>query len=134
MAYNLFLDDLRDVEHASIFNEGSLEKVSGIPREEWIVVRNFEQFKYMVDRELPDVVSFDHDLCREHILYYFQHAQQNGYIEYENLINKTGKHCAEYLVAKWIENGKSKQIKTFVHSANEIGSEEIRKVLQKLNE
>ena len=48
--YNLFLDDIRF-------------PLDIYPNEEWVIVRDFDQFKsYIEENGLPDMVSFDNDL------------------------------------------------------------------------
>ena len=142
--YNLFLDDVRRVEHAYIHSKltpentltdvKSLVDVSGIPIENWVVVRNYKDFTDAITLlGLPEVVSFDHDLAESHMQHYFEVTSISGVIEYEKLKEKTGKHCAEFLVDMWNKNGRVKPIKTFVHSANVYGVVEIEKVLKQLH-
>jgi len=144
MHYNLFLDDLRRVENAYIYpritpehtvtHVKSLVDASGIPIEDWIVVRNYEDFAKTIELlGLPAVVSFDHDLAESHMKHYFEVSSISGIIEYEKLKEKTGKHCAEFLVDMWNKSGRIKPIKTFVHSANIYGVVEIEKVLKQLH-
>jgi hypothetical protein len=136
---NFFLDDLRNPNDAYLhLNDTccktSLVDHSGIHENDWVVVRTYDEFvKCITYLGLPDVVSFDHDLHDEHIEHYFMVTQDIGIVEYGNLKEKTGKHCAEYLVQEWKKQGKTKPIKTFVHSANKWGGKNIKEVLQQLN-
>ena len=143
MHYNLFLDDIRRVNNAYIYRKITLEQTvtyatslveaSGIPIEDWIVVRNYEDFVKTIELlGLPAVVSFDHDLAESHMKHYFEVSSISGVIEYEKLKEKTGKHCAEFLVDMWTKSGRVKPIKTFIHSANIYGVAEIEKVLKQL--
>lgn len=143
MSYNLFLDDLRKPEHAYIYPKRddnnviidirSLKNISGIENDDWVVVRNYNDFvNTLNERGLPVVVSFDHDLHEEHIKHYYTVTQSVGIIEYGNLKEKTGKHCAEYFVQKCKELKLQKLPVSFIHSANKYGVEEIKKVLKKL--
>ena len=135
---NLFLDDQRNPEHAYLHLDSSASSVSlvehsGIHQDDWVIARTYEEFvKCITKLGLPDVVSFDHDLDDEHIKHYFMVTQDTGIIEYGNLKEKTGKHCAEYLAQEWVKQNKPKPIKTFVHSANYWGQIEIKKVLKEL--
>lgn len=140
MSYNLFLDDLRKPEHAYIYPKRngagviiktqSLRHVSGVENDDWVVVRNYEDFvKTIEEKGLPDVVSFDHDLHEEHIKHYYSVTEKTGVIEYGNLKYKTGKHCAEYLVQRCKEQQPQNLPEVFIHSANKWGTEEIRKTL-----
>ncbi len=135
---NMFLDDMRNPEHAYLHLDTGIPKVSlvqhsDIHQDDWVIARTYDEFvKCVTYLGLPDVVSFDHDLDEEHIKHYFTVTQDTGVIEYGNLKEKTGKHCADYLVQEWKKQGKPKEIKTFVHSANRWGQIEIKKVLQEL--
>jgi ASC-1-like (ASCH) protein len=143
MSYNLFLDDLRKPEHAYIYPKRngagliietqSLKHVSNVDNDNWIVVRNYDDFvKTIEEKGLPDVVSFDHDLHEEHIKHYYSVTEKTGIIEYGNLKVKTGKHCAEYFVQKYKELCPTYIPHVYVHSANQWGAQEIRKVLKEI--
>jgi ASC-1-like (ASCH) protein len=143
MSYNLFLDDLRKPEHAYIYPKRngagliietqSLKHVSNVDNDNWIVVRNYDDFvKTIEEKGLPDVVSFDHDLHEEHIKHYYSVTEKTGIVEYGNLKIKTGKHCAEYFVQKYKELCPTYIPHVYVHSANRWGAQEIRKVLKEI--
>lgn len=129
----LFLDDIRMPEDSWIYSERvkMLEK-SKTQSCEWTIVRNYEDFCEFINKfGIPSMVSFDHDLCEEHMKYYFDFVSKNGYIDYSNLSTKTGKHCAEYFLDKWKKAGKP-SVQVFVHSANRWGQVEIKNVLKEL--
>jgi len=129
----LFLDDIRMPADAWIYSERikMLEKSKTISCE-WTIVRNYQDFCEFIDKfGIPSVVSFDHDLCEEHMKYYFDFTSQLGIIDYTKLKVKTGKHCAEYFVEKWKEAGKP-STQVYVHSANRWGQVEIKNVLKEL--
>jgi ASC-1-like (ASCH) protein len=141
--YNLFLDDVRKPEHAYIYPKRngagliietqSLKHVSNVDNDNWIVVRNYDDFvKTIEEKGLPDVVSFDHDLHEEHIKHYYSVTEKTGIVEYGNLKIKTGKHCAEYFVQKYKELCPTYIPHVYVHSANQWGAQEIRKVLKEI--
>ena len=135
---NFFLDDQRNPNDAYLHLNGSCGKTSlvehsGIHQDDWVIMRTYDEFVQCLEHlGLPDVVSFDHDLAEEHIMHYFKVTQDIGIVEYGNLKEKTGKHCAEHLVQEWERQGKPKQIKTFVHSANKWGGQNIAEVLKEL--
>lgn len=135
MKYNLFLDDQRHPKDAFLYDSNkTLSDASGISPVNWEIVRSYDEFVKCVNKfGIPDVVAFDHDLSFEHMRYYMLVTQETGVIEYEKLKEKTGKHCAEFLVEKILESGTKNIPKFFIHSANEYGRAEIRKVLKKLN-
>lgn len=143
--YNLFLDDKRNPSDAYLDSTDlknntplptliSLCSHSGIKESEWVVVRDFDDFALMLRHcGIPKVVSFDHDLHMEHMKHYFQVTRQTGNIEYENFEYKTGLQCAELLA----ERCKALEIKPdicYIHSANEYGKINIKKVIDKIYE
>lgn len=92
--YKLYIDDLRT------------------PRTKgWIVVRSYEEFiSTILDRGIPEEISFDHDL---------------GWDYKENKELRSGYDCAKWLVENDIV------INNFnVHSANPVGAMNIRCLLE----
>lgn len=143
MSYNLFLDDLRKPQHAYIYpkrdvggiiiDSRSLKNISGVDDDQWIIVRSYDEFvKTIKEKGLPIAVSFDHDLHEEHIKHYYNITEKTGLIEYGNLKEKTGKHCAEFFVQKCKELKPKKLPEIYIHSANKYGVEEILKALDEI--
>jgi hypothetical protein len=96
MSYNLFLDDTRDSHMVCISTEESF-----YDELEWEVVRNYHQFiEIIMERGLPETISFDHDL---------------GEIE-------TGMDCAKWLILHCISKKKELPANIFIHSMNTTGS------------
>lgn len=94
----LFLDDTRVPSDV-----GYIDK-------EWCIVRNYVQFKAIIDNIIPDEISFDHDL--------------GDYDENGN--ERDGLTCAKYFANKdKTENCFHKDFKWKVHSANPIGAKRI---------
>lgn len=129
MKYNIFLDDLRFPKDAFLQKElAYLTEYSKIPENEWVIVRNYEDFvKTIEERGIPNAVSFDNDLCMEHMKYYVNFLKNPGYYEWENFQTKCGIHCAKYLKDKLTSDD---NIKVYVHSANEEGRRIIREILE----
>ena len=110
--------------------------------EDWIVVRNYDEFVNKVTEiglgEI-DTVSLDHDLGDSAMDEYFTNVSPNYKLDYENIKEKTGYDCAKWLVDYFYETNpdrlemsrakKSKNKPKFplvvVHSANPIGSANI---------
>ena len=116
MAYTkLYLDDIRT------------PKTEG-----WDIVRSYEDFVSWIETNgLPDEISFDHDLSREHIKYYFDnggHANPPNPQETE-FREKTGYDAAKWLCEYCWSNGIPIP-KWNVHSANPVGSKNITFILQ----
>lgn len=118
--YSLFLDDIRFPKDAFLQKELSyLTEYSKIPENEWVIVRNYDDFvKTVEERGIPSAVSFDCDLASEHFKHYIKDSLITGIYEWENFKTKCGIHCAKYL--KHMLNPDS-DIKVYVHSANEEG-------------
>lgn len=112
----LYLDDVRT----------PTEKPSLI--DEWKVVRNYNEFKEFIIKfieeykELPLIISFDHDLHDEHMAYY--HAHSGEMIDYLELKEKTGLHCAKWLTELCDKNGLCTNYLS-VHSHNPVGAHNI---------
>jgi len=140
--YRLFLDDMRRPEDAfvpgvrtkdiGIVSTTSLLDLTGTIPVDWVVVRNYDEFEFMLrSAGIPSMVSFDHDLHLEHIRHYFNDTINSGIVEYGNLKNKTGLACAQLLIDMCITNNteKTQFPKWYVHSANEWGGANISTLL-----
>ena len=89
--YCLFLDDWRMPEDC--FEYMHLPEYI---TENWEIVRNYDEFvKAIQEKGIPDTVSFDHDLGLEH---YQHNINPNNNIDYNQYQEKTGYHCAKWLI------------------------------------
>ena len=121
--YKLFLDDIRSPQDA--FN---YTKDTDYLKFDWDVVRSFDEFiseisrRFAETREFPELISFDHDLADDH----YEHLTAG--IPYDDFKEKTGYHCAKWLVDFCIEHDVI--LPRFkVHSMNPTGGENIAKLL-----
>ncbi len=98
----------------------------------WVL--NYKEFTQWIDLHgLPDSVSFDHDLAPEH---YTPEYFWNSYEEskkYQDWIKptykeKTGADCAKWLI-NYCKEFNVKLPKIYIHSANPVGADYIRKEL-----
>jgi len=114
MSYNLFLDDIRRPEDTGYMKLPIYEMV------EWIIVRNYYAFQTIIENKgIPDIISFDHDLAIEH------YKEQNfDYTDPE--YEKTGYHCAKWLIDYCMDSEKELPKKIIVHSMNPYGSKNIK--------
>lgn len=128
----LFLDDIRVPENAILWDyKISLIKASGIPAWKWDIVRSYDEFvKYIDEKGIPDVVSFDNDLfdvtdsrISEDVL-----NKQFQMIGWQEFSIKTGAHCAEYLVGSCISLKKPIP-EYYIHTANSAARPIIREIL-----
>lgn len=122
MYYNLFLDDERSPLQVTWIN---------LPPCEWIVIRNYEEFvKCITNRGIPVRVSFDHDLAIEHYpIFEVDCVKNSTTIPYESYSEKTGYHCAKWLVEYCLAN-KVPLPECFIHTMNPIGRSNIDSVLK----
>lgn len=112
--YNLFLDDFRHPYDA--FQE-TLHPAYA--KEKWVIVRSYSQFvKHIKRNGLPRIVSFDHDLTDAHY--------DCGPIPYDQYEEKTGYHCAQWMIQYCTENQKPLPETILIHSASQRGKENIK--------
>jgi hypothetical protein len=121
--YNLFLDDVREPYDAFLYT-----KDTDFSKLKWTVVRNYEEFVKVISENyengsFPAIIAFDHDLADEH----YEHLA--GTIPYNEMEEKTGMHCATWLVDFCIDN-KMKLPIFKVHSMNPAGRANIKGLLE----
>jgi hypothetical protein len=123
--YNLFLDDSR--------NPSDVKWIK-LPRVEWVVVRNYEEFVDTIERRgMPRRVSFDHDIYPEHYQEY-THAHDKkmpsyGKIRYDCFSEKTGYDCAKFLAQYCVDKNLPLPL-YYLHTMNAIGKENMRSILE----
>lgn len=115
MSYNLFLDDYRiprdcfEYMHSPIYISV-----------DWIVVRNYYAFITLIENKgIPEIISFDHDLADVHYK-----KQEFNYDDETQ--EKTGFHCAKWLINYCIDNKKELPAEVLIHSMNPAGSANIK--------
>lgn len=118
--YNLFLDDIRVPE--DVFN------YTGNPvflKEEWVIVRSYYEFvKYIEENGLPKIVTFDHDLADVH--YDVQdHVDEDYYDLMAAQDEKTGFHCAKWMINYCMDNELKLPERILIHSMNGVGAKNI---------
>ena len=97
----------------------------------WNVVRNYDEFEeWIVRNGVPDLISFDHDLAKEHMDDYFKQFAEKGFQipNYENYIEKTGIDCANFLV-EYCQKMNVNLKQCCVHSHNPVGAKNIQDFL-----
>lgn len=113
MSYYLILDDVRS--YKDIKNYAPLPD---IPEENWKIARTYEEFIEIINNfGVPTFVALDHDL---------------GPMSYANIFDgseKTGRHCAEYLI-NYCSNKRQSLPKYTVHSLNPVGAQNIKWLLE----
>ena len=118
---NLFLDDIRNPLDAYSYMPNPIYL-----KEDWSIVRNYSEFvAFILTNGLPKQISFDHDLADIHYT-----ICNDGMINYENMIEKTGYHCAMWLVNYCMDKGNVELPIYHIHSMNNVGGQNIRKLLE----
>ena len=117
---NIFLDDCRKPTDVTWVE---------LPLVEWTIAKNYDDFIRIISSlGMPKRVAFDHDLADEHYQeYQWAHSDQNlkkGKFQYDKMKEKTGFHCAKWLVNYCIERGLPFP-EYYVHTMNPIGKENI---------
>lgn len=112
----LFLDDYRNPQDAVCSQTG--KKILDLTKtfaHDWAVVRSFEEFKGWIEsHSVPDIISFDHDLCSVAM----GQTIEGGRFNYEKPgMKKTGMHCALFL-REFCDQYSLKIPKFYVHSVN----------------
>jgi hypothetical protein len=115
MSYNLFLDDVRSPKTTYTYME-----LPVLIEADWIIVRNYYAFITLVQKKgVPEIVAFDHDLADIH--YKVQNFDYND-PDYE----KTGYHCAKWLLDYCLDNNEKPPKRIIIHSMNPYGSLNIK--------
>lgn len=115
MRYKLFLDDVRRPETTYTYME-----LPVFLEPDWIIVRNYYAFISLIQNAgVPDIIAFDHDLADEH------YKQQDFDYDREDY-EKTGYHCAKWLIDYCMDNKKELPREIIVHSMNPYGSKNIK--------
>lgn len=122
MKYNLFLDDFRSTEDAFFYTKNPMYNTL-----QWEIVRSYDEFvQKVLTMGIPDIVSFDHDLADEH---YFNH-DLGITVDYNDLIEKTGYHCAKWLIEFCIDAKKEIPRIILIHSMNIVGTKNIESLFR----
>lgn len=117
MYYNLFLDDERRPKDVNWVD---------LPPVQWIIARSYADFVRLISSQgLPENISFDHDLADAH---YKDVISGKGVINYDTYTEKTGYHCAQWLV-EYCMDKKLPLPTCYIHTMNPIGKENIQSLL-----
>lgn len=125
MSYALFLDDIRtplSTKHVQL------------PLYDWVIVKSFKEFvKKISEKGLPYYITFDHDLGAEHYPKNHDEMSLNHKINYDNMKEKSGYHCAIWLT-EYCMDKKLPLPKFQVHSMNPAGKQNIIQLLNRFKE
>lgn len=123
----LWLDDIRDP------NDPVWKSYIKTNPAEIVWVKNFQEFtSYIESNDLPEIISFDHDLADEHYTpekYWDDYVSSKAYQESQNYSEKTGHECAKWLVEYCLDRSLPLP-EYFVHSMNPVGRDNILSTLR----
>ncbi len=110
----LFLDDIRYPKDAYQYTKQEIFK-----RKDWHIARNYQEFvERILEKGLPEIISFDHDLADEH----YSNTDSKEFVE------KTGYDCAKWLVEYCMDH--DLELPDFYcHSMNPVGKKNIESLL-----
>lgn len=111
----VFLDDYRLPRDAYTYTNNPIYL-----QDNWIIIRNYEYFvKFTLENGIVAGYSFDHDLADTHY--------KNQTPDYtDETLEKTGYHCAKWLIDYCIDNKKEIPAEIYIHSMNPAGSMNIK--------
>lgn len=115
MSYKLFLDDVRSPKSVICYMGHPI-----FEEPDWIIVRNYYAFISIIEKKgMPDVIAFDHDLADIH------YKVQDFNYDDENY-EKTGYHCAKWLIDYCMDNNLDIPNVIIIHSMNPYGCKNIK--------
>jgi hypothetical protein len=121
--YNLFLDDVRQPGEAFLYKHDS--RYVDL---EWVVVKSYPEFVDEISErylkgELPELISFDHDLGHE------EESIDMTTPDYNDFGERNGYHCAKWLIDFCIDKDTFLP-KYLIHSMNPVGNKNILSLLK----
>lgn len=126
----LFLDDYRIPCDCINYMNRRIGSKCLIYNDKWDIVKNYTDFCWYIQKNgLPDLISFDHDLAEGHYHKNMQEGKINYFTDdFANDDNKTGYHCAMFLV-DYCQQNNLKLPDFIVHSMNPVGTLNIEQYL-----
>jgi hypothetical protein len=121
----LFLDDIREPKDCLSYMFQRIGTMQNIYSEEWVVVRNYEQFVEKIKNHHKQIthISYDHDLAEQHYTDKMYDSIEEYYKSIEGT-EKTGFDAAKYM-KDFYDNNDIKYPIMFVHSMNPAGTQNI---------
>jgi hypothetical protein len=117
--YNLFLDDCKMPKDVFLYTKNPMYM-----NLDWDIVMNYNEFiKIIEEKGIPNVISFDYDLADEHY-------NNNEHPIYDQFTEKTGYHCARWLINYCIDHAKDVPKMVLIHTMNPVGSQNIASLFE----
>jgi hypothetical protein len=127
----LWLDDMRDPKE-KIWADYITKNILEPHFVDIAWVKNYAEFTaWITENGMPGFISFDHDLADEHYTpekYWSNYEASKAYQDAQNYQEKTGMDCAKWLADYCMDNNTILP-KFYVHSANPVGADNIRRFL-----
>lgn len=122
----IFLDDYRVPTDCLGYMYTRIGNLNPIYSEEWIVVKNYNEFVKAVQENYPNIshISFDHDLADEHYSPAMVHDDDYNDLA-ETFTERTGLDCAKWLKDYYEADPETSLPVLFVHSMNPVGTKNI---------
>ena len=99
-----------------------LDDLRPVPDKTWDKVKSYKEFtSYILKHGIPDIISFDHDLGREHYISYITNKKKHILEDFDT---PNGYDCA-----KWLVDQEYTLKEFYCHSANPIGKINIMTLL-----
>lgn len=119
--YYLFLDDERTPNKVTWVN---------LPSHNWVIVRNYNEFVNCIETYgIPLIISYDHDLGNSAYKEYFQSKNNKEPINYNNIVEKTGRDCALFLANYCLDKCVPIPL-YYIHSMNGLGGANIFSIME----
>lgn len=127
MGYKLFLDDIRTPKKCLIYMPLSI-----YTEEDWIIVRNFNDFKnIIINAGMPLIVSFDHDLGEDVAKEKVFNGMSKRKARQEKKETKSGYDCVKWLVEYHISLKRPIEFPNYlIHTQNPVGGENIKSYIE----
>lgn len=133
----IFLDDIRQPENCLgyMYHRIGSKNILYLDKD-WVVVKNYEQFKLIVEAAYQKFItithiSFDHDLADVH--YEIPFEDWNEASSEQLRVEETGYDCAKYFLEYYDGFGDNPPVpfpEIFVHSMNPVGRERIESLFK----
>lgn len=116
----VFLDDIRNPKDVFSYTKNDIYL-----NVDWIIVRSYDEFIIeILENGIPYAISIDHDLAD----FYYPHQDEN--IPYNHFNEKTGYHCAKWLIEYCMDNELDLPKNIMIHSMNIVGVKNIKSLFE----
>jgi hypothetical protein len=134
----IFLDDVRNPKDCLGYMYQRIGNLNPIYDEDWVIVRNYEQFKLIVGAAYERFItithiSFDHDLGEDVATYLRESGLSKRKARQSKKEVKSGYDCAKWFIEYYEGFGDNPPVPfptIFVHSTNPVGRQNIENLFK----